>query len=446
MTTFSTSIQAAKDAINAWSGAGKICEATLVRDARGKITVYLSVQQNQNLSDAEIASLKTDLTTKLAQFFSQSIYIEEKEYWSTDLFQKLKQLRIADDLPPTGIQWYAVERGIAKKAWIQCNRTEEAAWSYEEAQSGNAPKIVSFFSYKGGMGRTTALVASALELIRRHKNVLMIDTDLEAPGLSTFFYPEDDTDSIRKGTVDYILEQSLDSSIQANMEDYIIPLTSPNYTEEGYGKLYLVCGGKLDNDYLSKLARIDSQELVDGKLKSCFVKLLKDCKSVLQTSGGIDYILIDSRAGFHDMAGVVTAQLPHGVVLFGKNSYQSWYGIQKAVSSIAASQSDPPFAIIVDSGCGSNGTVTDQEKEAFLKKSYEVFCDSYYSEDQPGLMAAGVAHSPIFVRYTPALSQDIPLYNSGKASELLPFLEDSPYTAIVDRIMNNFGDEPEGGS
>ena len=114
MTTFSTSIQAAKDAINAWSGAGKICEATLVRDARGKITVYLSVQQNQNLSDAEIASLKTDLTTKLAQFFSQSIYIEEKEYWSTDLFHKLKQLRIADDLASTVIQWYAVVRGIGK--------------------------------------------------------------------------------------------------------------------------------------------------------------------------------------------------------------------------------------------------------------------------------------------------------------------------------------------
>ena len=54
------------------------------------------------------------------------------------------------------------------------------------------------------------------------------------------------------------------------------------------------------------------------KFKKNLVQLLKDCCEALKGSGGIDYILIDSRAGFHDMAGVVTAQIPHGIVLLEK--------------------------------------------------------------------------------------------------------------------------------
>lgn len=74
------------------------------------------------------------------------------------------------------------------------------------------------------------------------------------------------------------------------------------------------------------------------------------------------------------MAGVVTAQIPHGVVLFGKDSFQSWFGIQQAVRTIATSQEDKPFAIMVDSACGVNGTVSEKEKEHFRQKSYEIFC------------------------------------------------------------------------
>lgn len=390
MTSFSSSLQAAKTTIEKYPKAHDITEATLVRDAKGKVSVYLQSVIGQTFTQSDIVDLKNRLTTDLGQFFSKSLYVEGIEPWTADVFTRLKELRVADTPTASSIQWYIVERGIAKKAWIQCNQRENAAWSYESTQAGAAqpyPKIVTFYSYKGGMGRTTALVASALELIRQHKNVLMIDTDLEAPGLSTFFYPESDDASISKGVVDYILEQGLDPNVPANMNDYLLQLISPNYINEGYGNLFLVCSGKLDDDFLGKLARIDSQELVEGKLKLCLTNLLKNCKDTLQTSGGIDYILIDSRAGFHDMAGIVTAQLPHGVVLFGKDSYQSWFGIQKALKAISTSQADKPFALIVDSCCGTNGILSEQEKESFLKKSFETFCSAYYDGEtaQPGM-------------------------------------------------------------
>ena len=50
--------------------------------------------------------------------------------------------------------------------------------------------IVTFYSYKGGVGRTMALANVAVLLSQWGKKVLMVDWDLEAPGLEHFFLPE----------------------------------------------------------------------------------------------------------------------------------------------------------------------------------------------------------------------------------------------------------------
>ena len=454
MISFETALTDAKTRITLWSEAGTIQEATLVRDAKGKVSVYLSPIAGQNFTDSGLITLKNDLCSTLNstsdKFFSERIYVKNEE-WTKDLFKRLEELRVLDPTPGSSIQWYTVERGISKKAWVQCNGTENAAWHYDMTQSSAHPaypKIVTFFSYKGGMGRTTALVASALELIRRKKNVLMIDTDLEAPGLSTFFFPEGDTGYVNKGTVDYLLAKNKDANASQNMSDYILTLNSPNYRDTNDGNLYLVCGGKLDNNFLPKLARIDSQELVEGRLKYSLTCLLDDCRNAVPQ---LDYIFIDSRAGFHDMAGIVTAQLPHGVVLFGKNSYQSWFGIEKAIKTIAKSQSDLPFAIIADSGCGQNGIVSNEEKASFRKKSHEVFFNEFYpkfypNESPPVESAEGVADDPVFIPYIPILSQDIPLYDTTKAPAILNQMQSEPYKKLTDRIMTEFGDVQGGGS
>src|SRR3954451_18123281 len=49
--------------------------------------------------------------------------------------------------------------------------------------------IVTFYSWKGGVGRTMALANAAVQLARHGKHVLMVDWDLEAPGLSHYFLP-----------------------------------------------------------------------------------------------------------------------------------------------------------------------------------------------------------------------------------------------------------------
>ena len=50
-------------------------------------------------------------------------------------------------------------------------------------------KIVTFYSFKGGTGRTMALANVAWILAANGKRVLVADWDLESPGLHRFFRP-----------------------------------------------------------------------------------------------------------------------------------------------------------------------------------------------------------------------------------------------------------------
>jgi len=50
-------------------------------------------------------------------------------------------------------------------------------------------RIITFYSYKGGVGRTFSLANIAVLLSKRGKLVLLIDWDLEAPGLLRYFKP-----------------------------------------------------------------------------------------------------------------------------------------------------------------------------------------------------------------------------------------------------------------
>lgn len=70
------------------------------------------------------------------------------------------------------------------KVFVVDRLATESRWESIAAVSSGAPRIV-FFSIKGGVGRSTALAASAWSLATQGKRVLVLDLDLESPGLSS---------------------------------------------------------------------------------------------------------------------------------------------------------------------------------------------------------------------------------------------------------------------
>ncbi|RYG12556.1 MAG: hypothetical protein EOO07_18865, partial [Chitinophagaceae bacterium] len=93
-------------------------------------------------------------------------------------------------------------------------------------------KTVTFYSYKGGVGRSLALSNIAIRLSELNKKVCVLDFDLEAPGLHFKFKNYKRSRKIEKGIVDYIYQFSNNGILPNSIKDYSISLKpSNNYFE-----------------------------------------------------------------------------------------------------------------------------------------------------------------------------------------------------------------------
>src|ERR1039457_4655029 len=115
--------------------------------------------------------------------------------------------------------------------------------------------IITFYSFKGGVGRTMALANVALELATTGRRVLLVDFDLEAPGLDTFdvLKPERPT----AGIVDYVTSYR-QTGTAPKVSDFIY---EPQISPRPSGRVWVMPTGKQDEQYASRLYGIDWQEL-----------------------------------------------------------------------------------------------------------------------------------------------------------------------------------------
>jgi len=184
--------------------------------------------------------------------------------------------------------------------------------------------IVTFYSFKGGTGRSMALVNTAVELVKNGRQVLIVDFDLEAPGLDTFNLPR--PKAATKGVVDFVHEY-LRTSQAPDVSSFVYK--SPVVTTEG--QLWVMPAGMADENYDARFKSIDWQDLYenrDGYL--LFEDLKLQWKKVLEP----DYVLIDSRTGHTDVGGICTRQLPDAVAMFFFPNEQNRRGLEQVVSQI----------------------------------------------------------------------------------------------------------------
>ena len=78
--------------------------------------------------------------------------------------------------------------------------------------------VTTFYSFKGGVGRTMALVKTGVELASRGRKVLLVDFDLEAPGLDTFEAVKPKRTA--PGIVDFV-RRNLDTGQAPEVEEFL---------------------------------------------------------------------------------------------------------------------------------------------------------------------------------------------------------------------------------
>ncbi len=194
--------------------------------------------------------------------------------------------------------------------------------------------VCTFYSFKGGVGRTMALVNAAVHLAERGRRVLLVDFDLEAPGLDTF--PLLRSESSTPGLVDYVLRYLTDDRAP-RVGDFVD-------RSKAVENLLVMPSGAWGTDYAASFGRIDWGMLYaerDGYL------LFEDMKEQWRQTIAPDYVLIDSRTGYTDTGGICTRQLPDAVtVLFFPNE-QNLRGLSKVVADIR-SEAEPPRSKSID--------------------------------------------------------------------------------------------------
>ena len=176
-------------------------------------------------------------------------------------------------------------------------------------------KIVTFYSFKGGTGRTMALANVAWILASNGLKVLVVDWDLDSPGLHRYFHPFLDPPKVAgtPGIIELINEYVWDATETADrpadwVRDYaqILPhAISVNWPFPADGTLDFVSAGRQNRDYSSDAATIDWDNFYDRLGGGQFIDALRaDMKA------HYDYTLIDSRTGLSDIADICTVHLP----------------------------------------------------------------------------------------------------------------------------------------
>jgi formylglycine-generating enzyme required for sulfatase activity len=200
-------------------------------------------------------------------------------------------------------------------------------------------KIVTFYSYKGGTGRSMALANVAWVLASSGMRVLAIDWDLEAPGLHRYFEPflADKTLERSTGIIDFVRDFATAAVARGSPEGQdwfrkysnILAHAMPvNWDFPGGGLLHLVPAGKQDAAYP---VRVNSFDWHDFYKRLGGGVLLEAMKQNLR--GIYDFVLIDSRTGVSDTSGVCTIQMPDELVVCFTLNRQSIYGASAAARS-----------------------------------------------------------------------------------------------------------------
>jgi len=207
-----------------------------------------------------------------------------------------------------------------------------------EAYAPRPGTMITFYSYKGGTGRSMA-VANVACLIAGHSpatsgRVLVIDWDLEAPGLHRFFAVRTEHPEFadRAGIIDYfyalrrLLTETTGLYTQIVAPEGwkvladVLPIDSYLIPDVVAGVDLIKSGRSDDPVYAEQVGSFDWVQFYNQ-----FGATITAFREMLTSRYG--YCLIDSRTGLTDMSGICTMLLPEKLVMVFTPNRQSLYGV-----------------------------------------------------------------------------------------------------------------------
>lgn len=191
-------------------------------------------------------------------------------------------------------------------------------------------RVITFYSYKGGVGRTFAMANIGVILAQWGFRVLVVDWDIEAPGLSHYF--SEFAPQPRTGVLNYVLDCR--NGVPRDWRSYTVQVDVPGCPQG----MHLMPAATEDDDYTRLVQSLDWDELYT---KHAFGSRIEELRSAWVDN--FDFVLIDSRTGVTDFSGLTTVQLPDVLAFMFTANVQSLEGCCRIAERAMAARRNLPI-------------------------------------------------------------------------------------------------------
>ena len=187
-------------------------------------------------------------------------------------------------------------------------------WTVGDSRADAEAPRVTLYSVKGGVGLSTTAAVLAWHLARKGERVLLVDLDLESPGLSSAMLEPQRRP--RFGVTDWFVENLVEQGDRA-IEDM---LATPGWAQDFDGDVRVVpAHGANPGEYLAKLGRVYMDSANDP-----WTARLERLLSGLEAAFKPTVTLLESRNGLHDIAAATVTDLDAAVLLFAVDCESTW--------------------------------------------------------------------------------------------------------------------------
>lgn len=395
-------------------------ELYIIQNVYGKIIVYAETLQKKLIGELE-EELKAaiDVWLNTCQLIEENFFAKaEIEVWK------------AESVP------------VHERVWVFEKYITNMYWDAQKKKKKKCPlsgRLVSFYSFKGGVGRTTAMMMAAIGIARRGKKVVLLDFDLEAPGVSSFF-PEEALSQY--GILDFFVESNVYLE-EINIDEYLYPVGEYCRVNQYGGEIYILpaVGMTSHNDvesYRKNLMRFDMDVPAYEEEMTPIDTLLSKIDSFLKP----DYIFIDTRSGIHQIGGITLTRYSDLALLFFYGSRQNIDGMRMTLPILKSSAT--PF-LLINSKVPVNESLAQIEKKMYIEGAYNALmkCDSAYQSNEIFLEDETAEHYPIHITYHAGLEVVASVEQLLKGYEE----QETEYGRIVneieDTLQNDFANVTE---
>lgn len=392
-------------------------ELYIVQNVYGKILVYVDTPQKEI-----VAELEEELKSVIDDWLNTCEPLENNYFAKTEM----------ED-------WKRECDPVRERVWVFEKYITNVYWDAKKRKLEKCPlsgKLVSFYSFKGGVGRTTTMMMAAIGIARRGKKVVLLDFDLEAPGVSSFFSEEILS---QYGLLDFFVESNVYPE-DINIDEYLFPVGEYCRVTQYGGEIYILpaVGRAAQDDpeaYRRNLMRFDMDVPAYEEERTPIDILLSKIDSFLKP----DYIFIDTRSGIHQIGGITLTRYSDLALLFFYGSRQNIEGMRMTLPVLKSSNT--PF-LLINSKVPVNDSLAQIEKKIHIEGAYDVLkkCDREYQENEILPDDEAAEHYPVPITYNAGLEV---VTSTG---QLLKGYEEqeAEYTKIVnvieDTLQNEFAD------